>query len=180
MSRSESVKTSPFGGAMLDKTFQRAIYCASATNRPDVTAVSARSRYTRSDGQRPRGIMRRLFFRPVPHYWVTGILLVALGFRALIPAGFMPSATRPLTLEICRAGFLATLDDRTPAQHPPGSSQNDQCPFGAAPAAGPIAAASVLPPAGPAVALPTIRFETLHLGARVDRAHPARGPPRPA
>jgi hypothetical protein len=38
------------------------------------------------------------------HRWVIGILLTALVVRALIPVGFMPSAERPFTIEICPDG----------------------------------------------------------------------------
>lgn len=37
------------------------------------------------------------------------MVLVALGVRALIPAGFMPSSERPFTLEICPDGFPSQL-----------------------------------------------------------------------
>src|ERR1700690_182886 len=124
--------------------------------------------------------MRPVPFRRAPHSWITGVLLVAVTFRALIPAGFMPSAERPLRLEICRAGYLARLDTAAPAQHPHGAPQNEHCPFGAAPGAGVLPATVALPLASTIVIAPTIEFEALRIAVRVDRAHPARGPPRPA
>jgi hypothetical protein len=41
--------------------------------------------------------------------WLISLLLVAVVVRALIPAGFMPAADRPFTLEICPDGFPAQL-----------------------------------------------------------------------
>jgi len=124
--------------------------------------------------------MRLVLFRRTPNPWITAILLVTSGFRALIPSGFMPSADRPLTLELCRAGYLARMDTTAPVPHPHGASQNEPCPFGAAPSAGLIPATAALPMAAMIVVAPTIGFETLRIARRYDRAHPARGPPRPA
>jgi hypothetical protein len=124
--------------------------------------------------------MRPVLFRRAPNPWITAILLVTLGFRALIPPGFMPSADRPLVLELCRAGLLARMDTAAPSQHPHDASQNEHCPFGAAPNAGLIPATTGLPIAAMLVAAPTIGFQALPVALRADRAHPARGPPRPA
>lgn len=46
--------------------------------------------------------------------WLISLLLLAVAVRALIPAGFMPSADRPFTLEICPDGFPSQL---LPAAH---------------------------------------------------------------
>jgi hypothetical protein len=108
------------------------------------------------------------------------MLLVTLAFRALIPPGFMPSADRPLGLELCRAGFLARMDPAGPAQHPHGASQGEHCPFGSAPSAGLIPATAVAPMAATIVAASTIGLDTPRIALRADRAHPARGPPLPA
>jgi hypothetical protein len=43
----------------------------------------------------------------VQQQWLISVLLVALAVRALIPAGFMPSADQPFTLQICPDGFPA-------------------------------------------------------------------------
>src|SRR5208282_3489995 len=83
--------------------------------------------------------MRRSPPQRRPQLGITGILLIVLAFRALIPVGFMPSADRPLTLEICRAGFLAPIDLPDPAQPPSIPSHFKHSPFGTAPVAGPIA-----------------------------------------
>lgn len=50
------------------------------------------------------------------------LLLVAFAFRALIPAGFMPSTERPFTLELCPDTFPAQLLARTQGGHSGGAS----------------------------------------------------------
>ncbi len=106
------------------------------------------------------------------------MLLVALAFRALIPVGFMPSAHQPLTLEICRAGFLSYLETTAPApQHLPGSSDSGYCPYGTAPAAGLIPHLPVLLPSWTAASVAVIAFEPGRTEFRWHRSHPARGPP---
>jgi hypothetical protein len=49
------------------------------------------------------------FLNRVHRQWLISLLLVAVGIRALIPAGFMPSNDRPFTFEICPDGFPAQL-----------------------------------------------------------------------
>jgi len=128
--------------------------------------------------------------RPRRHPWIHGLLLVALAFRALIPAGFMPSADRPLALEICRGGYLAPADyghgvqhpaqnpAQHPAQHPAGTSQVEQCPFAAAPSAGLLPSSTVVHSHLPTLFAAAADFEPLRFTARLARAHAARGPPR--
>jgi hypothetical protein len=122
--------------------------------------------------------MRQVLLHRRPHRWITGILLVALAFRALIPVGFMPSADRPLTLEICHAGLLMAPDAQHQGPHPAGSSQLEHCPFGAAPSAGllPHTSAPVLAGSSPSPSATAV--EQWRYIARLHRAHPARGPPR--
>jgi hypothetical protein len=48
---------------------------------------------------------------------VAGILLVAFGVRALIPAGFMPASDRPFSIEICSEGFPADMLARGEPPH---------------------------------------------------------------
>jgi hypothetical protein len=124
--------------------------------------------------------MRRSLLHRRQHQGITGILLMALAFRALMPVGFMPSVDRPLTLEICRAGFLAPIDLHDPARHPFDSSHFEHCPFGTAPAAGPVSQTPLLLPSWSIVPPSAAIFEPLRYVARLERAHPARGPPRPA
>jgi hypothetical protein len=108
---------------------------------------------------------------------VTGTLLVALAFRAIVPVGFMPASGHVFALEICR--------DRLPAQ-PPAHHSHDQsgahahfarCPFGSAPAAGPISQFAAVVPTALPTAVPIVDFDELRLGVRPDRAHRSRAPP---
>jgi len=74
-----------------------------------------------------------------------GLLLLALAFRALIPAGFMPSAERPFTLQICPEGFPAHLlssahHHGAGQEHASHTSQPEHCVFAAGAAAGPAPA----------------------------------------
>lgn len=109
---------------------------------------------------------------------ITSILLVALAFRALIPVGFMPATEKPFSLEICHAGFLAHLGPHGLGQHPDSQSNFDHCPFGSAPATGPISqTTALLLPSWLIASASAVDFEPLRLGVRHDRAHPPRGPP---
>jgi hypothetical protein len=73
---------------------------------------------------------------------IAGILLVALVFRALVPAGFMPVPDHPLSLEICPEGFPPQLlhhgMDHGPGMHHSGaashshnSARSEHCVFAA-------------------------------------------------
>lgn len=108
---------------------------------------------------------------------ITALLLVALAFRALIPVGFMPAADGAFSLQICRAGSLASIDP--PDQHaPPGHPLHfEHCPFGSAPATGPLAHVPALHAAGLTAFAPVDDLQTLRLRARFDRAHQPRAPP---
>ena len=109
---------------------------------------------------------------------ITALLLVTLAFRALIPVGFMPATDRAFSLEICRAGFLASFDPLNQQAPPDHSSHFEHCPFGTAPAAGPIANVPALH-AGGLTAFPSVGdFVMLRPGARLDPAHQPRAPPR--
>ena len=67
---------------------------------------------------------------------VTRVLLVALLLRAYVPVGFMPASGTPFLLELCPAAFSVPSEH---AHHHPGDHGHfENCPFGSAPAAGPI------------------------------------------
>jgi hypothetical protein len=120
--------------------------------------------------------MRDYFKSRTRRELITALLLVALAFRALIPVGFMPAADGSVSLQICRAGFLASIDppdQRAPAGH----SHFEHCPFGSAPASGPIANAPGLPAAAATSSPPLGDSVTLRLSARFDAAHQPRAPP---
>jgi len=107
----------------------------------------------------------------------TSLLLVALLFRAYIPVGFMPASGAPFLLKICPMGMQAAMPAHH-MHHPMGDhAQVEDCPFGSAPASGPIPHVVAFEPAAPIVAQTIVAFEALHLGMRLQRAHQPRGPP---
>src|SRR5205814_8833212 len=71
------------------------------------------------------------------HELVTSILLVAVVFHALIPAGFMPASGTPFSLTICRPEFPAPPAPLNTGRQPGNPSHTEHCAFGNAPAAGP-------------------------------------------
>jgi hypothetical protein len=121
--------------------------------------------------------MRRLITGRIQRELLTSLLLVAIVFRALIPAGFMPSADRPFSLEICHAGSLALPAGSDHSGHPGHSSHFDHCPFGSAPGTGPLTSLPRVEPTGLTAPAAVGHFATLRLGVRLDRAHAARAPP---
>jgi hypothetical protein len=127
--------------------------------------------------------------RPFVHHRrrnvAASLTLAMLLFRAYVPLGFMPASGSPFLLEICPQGLQLQM----PAHHMHGQTGHTHdsgghtyfanCPFGSAPAAGPITHLSVFEPAGPieSQALPE---PPLRWGVAVKRAHRARAPPTPA
>ena len=112
-------------------------------------------------------------------------MLAALLFRAYVPLGFMPASGAPFQLEICPHG----LQMQMPAHHshgmaghsrePGGRTYFASCPFGSAPAAGPITHLIVFEPAEP-IAAQALPDPPLRWGVSLKRAHRARAPPTPA
>ena len=139
--------------------------------------------------------------------WLTGALLALLLFGAYIPAGFMPAAGTPFLLELCpvagsvpmSAGMAmdgampmpmdmpmggATAHGPMPARHHPGHplhhgthGQFETCPFGSAPAAGPLSSFNSVPFTVPVAALPEAPVDAPLPARRTWRAHQPRGPP---
>jgi hypothetical protein len=107
----------------------------------------------------------------------TSLLLVTLAFRALIPAGFMPSGHGPLSMTICHAGMPTPMGTST---HPDRSSHFDHCPFGTAPAAGPLSSIAAIQPAVVSAACIACDFVSLRAVYRLDPAHAPRAPPTTA
>ena len=107
---------------------------------------------------------------------LTSILLGMLLFRAYVPVGFMPASGTPFLLELCPAASSMQM----PAHHHHHTDSHthfDHCPFGSAPAAGPISDLIALELAGPIASQVAVTFEPLRLGVRPKRAHQPRGPP---
>jgi hypothetical protein len=106
----------------------------------------------------------------------TGILLAVLLFRAYVPVGFMPASGTPFLLELCPEAAPMQM----PAHHHHHSDAHthfDHCPFGSAPAAGPVSQLIVFEPPGQIASATAIAFDPLRRGVRPERAHLPRGPP---
>lgn len=107
----------------------------------------------------------------------TSLLLVLFLFRAYVPVGFMPASGTPFLLELCPATYQVQMPAHHGHDHSGTHTHFENCPFGSAPAAGPIAHIIAIALPAPIVSQPLGAFEALRLGARLDRAHPPRGPP---
>jgi len=106
----------------------------------------------------------------------TSLVLAAMLLRAYVPLGFMPARGAPLQLQICPMGLPMQMPAHH-VHHHGGQPYVEDCPFGSAPAAGPISHLIVFDPAGQ-IASPSVpAFSPLRLGVRLERAHQARGPP---
>jgi hypothetical protein len=108
------------------------------------------------------------------------VLLVVLLFRAYIPVGFMPASGTPFLLQICPVGLPTQM--LAHHQHHPvgGHAQFANCPFGSAPANGPISHLLAHEPPGLIPSPPAVTLEPVRLVVRLERAHQPRGPPSPA
>jgi hypothetical protein len=116
------------------------------------------------------------------------LLLALLLFRAYIPAGFMPASGVPFALELCPVGLAgmpaahllhhAGIPDH-PGTHDHSGSHADfaACPFGSAPAAGPISHHVDFESPVPALSHPTVAFQSPFFSFRPQRSQLPRGPP---
>src|SRR5277367_2178394 len=92
---------------------------------------------------------------------LSGILLAALLFRAYIPVGFMPASGTPFLLQLCPAASPMPM----PAHHHHDTQSHthfDNCPFGSAPASGPIIHIVAFESPAAIVARSVVDFESLH------------------
>jgi hypothetical protein len=108
-------------------------------------------------------------------YVAIPLLLALLLLRAGIPAGFMPEEGHPFRIRLCSVGLPAPAGD--PVRQAPHSRHGEDCPFGHAPATGPLADVVVFPPAVPTALAPQPAFESAVPGLRLPQAHRARAPP---
>jgi hypothetical protein len=112
---------------------------------------------------------------------LTSLLLAVLLFRAYVPVGFMPASGTPFMLELCPAAAPMPMSMLRAAHHSHHSdtthNQFQSCPFGSAPAAGPIAHLIAFAPPASIVSPPLIAAESPRISVRFDRANPPRGPP---
>jgi len=121
--------------------------------------------------------MRKHLFNSGRRDLFTSLLLVVLVFRAYVPVGFMPASGMPFLLELCRATYPMQMPE-DPGHHHWGTHTHfENCPFGSAAAAGPIAHIVAFAPPAPVASEPLVAFEPLRLGVDRPRAHQPRGPP---
>jgi hypothetical protein len=105
------------------------------------------------------------------------LLLAMLLFRAYIPVGFMPASGTPFLLELCPAAVSSPMAAHH--HHAGGHGDFDHCPFGSAPAAGPISQLIAFNPPAPVVSHRVVVFESLLGNVRLPSVHQPRGPPSP-
>jgi hypothetical protein len=126
------------------------------------------------------GLMRKQLFNSGRLDLFTSLLLVVLLFRAYVPVGFMPASGTPFLLEMCPATYQAEMPAHHGHHHAGTHAHFENCPFGSAPGAGPIAHIVAFAPPAPIASQTLAAFEPLRLGVQLPRAHQPRGPPSPA
>jgi hypothetical protein len=121
--------------------------------------------------------MRQRLFDNSRRDLMTRLLLVILLFRAYVPVGFMPASGAPFLLEICPAAVTAQMPAHYAHHHSGSHVEFANCPFGSAPAAGPLSHVIALEPPAPIVSQSVVAFEPLLRGVQLPRANQPRGPP---
>ncbi|MHB8478099.1 MAG: hypothetical protein ACYDBZ_17625 [Steroidobacteraceae bacterium] len=121
--------------------------------------------------------MRNHLFNSGRRDLFTSLLLVALLFRAYVPVGFMPASGAPFLLELCPATYPVPMPAHSGHHHSGTHSHFENCPFGSAPAAGPISHIVAFEPPAAIVSQPLVAFEPPRPGLDLPRAHQPRGPP---
>jgi hypothetical protein len=101
---------------------------------------------------------------------IISLLLLVLVARALVPAGFMPSAAGSSALTLCPDGMVMPSG-------PGGYAHTDHCPFGAAPFAAPITHFAPTPVLATALGIAGFEFSPWAPSTRAARAHQPRAPP---
>jgi hypothetical protein len=132
----------------------------------------------RSGGQLMRSLLPNLRRRN----FSIGLLLVALLLRAYIPVGFMPANGTPFLLELCPAAtpMPASMSMSMPAHHHHHSDSHNQfqvCPFGSAPAPGPVSHLAFFAPPPAMASRAIVAFTSLRPQVHREAAHQPRGPP---
>ena len=89
--------------------------------------------------------------------------------------GPMPASGTPFLLELCPAVSFGQM----PAHHHHSTTHGhfENCPFGSAPAAGPVSQAIAFDAGAPAISYDATLADSRRLGGDVRRAHRPRGPP---
>jgi hypothetical protein len=122
--------------------------------------------------------MRKYLFKSGRRDLFTSLLLVVLLFRAYVPVGFMPASGTPFLLEMCPATYHQVQMPGHLQHHHSGTHTHfENCPFGSAPAAGPIAHIVTLAPPAPIASQLLVAFEAPLFSVQLPRAHQPRGPP---
>jgi hypothetical protein len=121
--------------------------------------------------------MPNQLFHPRRRHWFTSLLLAVLLFRAYVPAGFMPADGAPFLLELCPATYQVQMPAHAGHHHSGTHTHFENCPFGSAPAAGPISQVIAFQTPAQIPSPAADAFESPRLGAQFSRAHQPRGPP---
>jgi hypothetical protein len=108
--------------------------------------------------------------------WAGTLLLALALFRAYVPAGFMPASGAPFLLELCPS-VTAGMPAHHLHHHPGNLGGFESCPFGSAPASGPISHHLDLALAGPLPSGPIASPDTARIARRAPNTHQPRGPP---
>ena len=128
---------------------------------------------------------------------MTGVMLVVVALRMLIPPGFMPTSGRPFLLELCWEGLPAELlahvgspaadsmdmesmgmDHEGTGTHGSGSpSPSDHCVFGTACSAGPIPHLPLPSDLYVGQRLRAVAFSSIAAAVRLVHLPQARAPP---
>src|SRR5437763_15125147 len=123
--------------------------------------------------------MRSTLFNRRRRELVTSILLVAVVFHALIPAGFMPASGTPFSLTICRPDFPAPSAPLDTGRQPGNPPHTEHCRSGNAAAPGPaVETGRILPVPVSASGLVIVLSQPLHLPVALVRGHRPPGRPR--
>jgi len=111
---------------------------------------------------------------------VAGVITLAFVAHALIPQGFMPTASSAFLLEICPEGFPAQLLRHADHhQHGGPHSYTEHCVFASAPASGPVSHIPQLGDFSLSELAPATRFVFRAVRVQLVYLPHARGPPLP-
>jgi hypothetical protein len=105
------------------------------------------------------------------------VLLAALVFRAYIPIGFMPASGAPFLVELCPAYDGAVPAEHSHHHHSQGHANFQNCPFGSAPAQGPVSQLVAFEPPRQIPSYIAQLARPPRIGNRLLRVQQPRGPP---
>jgi hypothetical protein len=105
------------------------------------------------------------------------VLLAALVFRAYIPSGFMPASGTAFLVQLCPAYEGPISARHVHNHHSQGHADFQNCPFGSAPAQGPISQLLVFESPGKISFFIGIPAESQRVSTELLRIQQPRGPP---